>query len=50
MSSLMFAARGGHTETVVLLLDRGAEVDKTNRVSVVACIACVEQMLMNQMK
>ena len=30
MSSLMLAAQGGNTEIVVLLLDRGAEVNKTN--------------------
>jgi len=46
----MRAAERGHTEIVALLLDRGAEVNKTDSVSVVACIACVEQMLMNLMK
>jgi len=30
----MFAARGGHTETVLLLLDRGAEVNLSAGVSV----------------
>ena len=30
----MLAAQGGHRETVALLLDRGAEVDKANRVSI----------------
>ena len=34
MSSMMFAALEGHTETVALLLDRGTEVDKTNEVSI----------------
>ena len=28
------AAGGGHTETVALLLDRGAEVDKAHEVSI----------------
>ena len=41
----MVAAERGHTETVALLLDRVAEVDKADRVSAVA--ACVEQWLMN---
>jgi len=46
----MFAAVEGHTETAAVLLDRGAEVNKTDRVSVFACIACVEHMLMNLME
>ena len=33
MSSMIFAAQGGHTETVALLLDRGAEVNATSIVS-----------------
>ena len=32
MFSLMLAAQGGHTETVALLLDRGAEVSKADKV------------------
>ena len=30
----MHAAQGGHTEIVALLLDRGAEVDKSDLVSI----------------
>ena len=46
----MLAAQEGHTETVALLLDRGAEGNKIDRVSSVACIACVELRVMNLME
>ena len=37
----MCAAGGGHTEIVALLLDRGAEVNKTNRVSFAEYISSI---------
>ena len=37
----MFAAEGGHTDIVALLLERGAEVDRTNQVSVVLSMSLV---------
>ena len=33
MTALLYAASGGHVSIVALLLDKGADIDKANKVS-----------------
>ena len=42
-TALTYAADGGHTETVTLLLDRGADITYKDRVSY--CDACMTALL-----